>query len=177
MHVSSAPRRRRAGKRAEIRREIGTKNRFRRLLHAVWSFCARSQELRTWKLILTCTAQVFVHIHVEENLICTMDYCIHPISGKERRCNLIVYLNQDWKSEYGGDLELWDETLTKKTNLISTAWNTAVIFKTNNLSYHGLPRAISCPEGSFRKSLAILRISTKDPRSATTSQGRVPSNT
>ena len=92
-----------------------------------------------------------------------LDYCIHPISGKERRCNLIVYLNQDWKTEYGGDLELWDEELTKKTNLISPSWNTAIIFKTNDISYHGLPRAISCPEGSFRKSLAVYYVSPKTP--------------
>ena len=90
-----------------------------------------------------------------------LDYCIHPISGKERRCNLIVYLNKDWKTEYGGDLELWDKELTKKTNLISPSWNTAIIFKTNDISYHGLPRAISCPEGSFRKSLAIYYVSPK----------------
>ena len=92
-----------------------------------------------------------------------LDYCIHPISGKERRCNLILYLNEEWKPEYGGELELWDEKLTKKTNVISPSWNTAIIFKTNDISYHGLPRAIQCPEGSFRKSLAIYYVSPKTP--------------
>jgi len=88
-----------------------------------------------------------------------LDYCIHPISGKERRCNLIVYLNKGWKSEYGGDLELWDEKLTHKTSLVTPGWNTAIIFKTNDVSYHGLPRAINCPEGTFRKSLALYYVS------------------
>jgi Rps23 Pro-64 3,4-dihydroxylase Tpa1-like proline 4-hydroxylase len=37
-----------------------------------------------------------------------LDYCIHPISGKERRVNLIVYLNKHWPSEYGGSLWLTD---------------------------------------------------------------------
>lgn len=90
-----------------------------------------------------------------------LDYCIHPVSGKERRCNLIIYLNKDWKTEYGGDLELWDEKLTNRTSLVSPSWNTAIIFKTNDISYHGLPRAIKCPEGSYRKSLAIYYVSPK----------------
>ena len=88
-----------------------------------------------------------------------LDYCIHPLSGKERRCNLIVYLNPDWKPEYGGELELWDQTLSKKTNLVIPSWNTAVLFKTNDVSYHGLPRAVTCPEGEYRKSLAIYYVS------------------
>lgn len=92
-----------------------------------------------------------------------LDYCIHPISGNERRCNLILYLNKGWKAEYGGDLELWDDKVTKKTNLISPSWNTAIIFKTNDISYHGLPRAITCPQGLFRKSLAIYYVSPKSP--------------
>lgn len=88
-----------------------------------------------------------------------LDYCIHPVSGKERRCNLIVYLNTEWKPEYGGDLEFWNESLTEKKSVTSPSWNTAVVFKTNDLSYHGLPKAIECPEGQYRKSLAIYYVS------------------
>jgi hypothetical protein len=88
-----------------------------------------------------------------------LDYCIHPISGKERRCNMIVYMNPEWKPEYGGDLELWNESLTEKNSVIAPSWNTAVLFKTNDMSYHGLPRAIKCPEGQYRRSLAIYYVS------------------
>ena len=35
-----------------------------------------------------------------------LDYSIHPISGMERRVNLIVYLNSDRQQEWGGDLRL-----------------------------------------------------------------------
>ena len=31
-----------------------------------------------------------------------LDYSIHPVSGKERRVNLIIYLNKDWRDDYGG---------------------------------------------------------------------------
>lgn len=88
-----------------------------------------------------------------------LDYSIHPITQKERRVNLIVYLNPEWKNEYGGFLELWDSQLHKRTELIMPAWNTAVLFRTNNISYHGLPKPIQCPEGEYRKSLAIYYVS------------------
>ena len=35
------------------------------------------------------------------------DYSRHPVSGLERRFNLIVYLSEAWRDEYGGALELW----------------------------------------------------------------------
>lgn len=88
-----------------------------------------------------------------------LDYSIHPISKKERRVNLIIYMNPDWKTEYGGNLELWDDRLQTHTKVIAPAWNTAVLFRTNNISYHGLPRPIQCPEGEYRKSLAIYYVS------------------
>ena len=48
-----------------------------------------------------------------------LDYEKHPISGKERRLNLIYFTNDDWKEEYNGDLQLWDTTMSKllKKNL------------------------------------------------------------
>jgi len=88
-----------------------------------------------------------------------LDYSIHPISGKERRLNLIVYLNRDWKEEYGGHLQLWDAELETCTELILPTLNTAVLFRTSDISYHGVPKPISCPEGMFRKSLAIYYVS------------------
>ena len=38
-------------------------------------------------------------------------------------------------------------------------FNSAIIFKTDELSWHGLPEKIMCPEGTFRKSLAYYYIS------------------
>lgn len=88
-----------------------------------------------------------------------LDYSIHPITQKERRVNLIIYMNPDWKSEYGGFLELWDEELQNRTEIVAPSWNTAVLFRTNNISYHGLPKPITCPENEYRKSLAIYYVS------------------
>lgn len=88
-----------------------------------------------------------------------LDYSIHPITGKERRVNLIIYMNKNWKDEYGGHLELWNSELTKCTKVIAPSWNSAVLFRTNNISYHGLPKPIKCEDGEHRKSIAIYYVS------------------
>ena len=87
-----------------------------------------------------------------------LDYSIHPISGKERRCNLIVYISKDWKKEYGGGLELWNKELTHYKTVEPT-WNSAIIFKTTDESWHGIPNPIECPENEYRKSIAVYYVS------------------
>lgn len=88
-----------------------------------------------------------------------LDYSIHPITGKERRCNLIIYMNKNWDNAFGGDLELWDDKLEQSRKSIISGFNTAVLFKTNDISYHGIPKPIECPENEFRKSIAIYYVS------------------
>lgn len=91
-----------------------------------------------------------------------LDYSIHPKSGKERRINIILYLNRDWNVEYGGDLQLWNSEFTQCEARISPKFNSAVIFRTSDISYHGLPTPITCPINKGRKSIAIYYVS--DPR-------------
>jgi len=89
-----------------------------------------------------------------------LDYNIHPITQKERRVNLIIYLNNDWKPEYGGYLKLYDTNFNETTEINEISMpNTAVLFKTCDISYHGLPEPIKCPDGTFRKSIAIYYVS------------------
>jgi Rps23 Pro-64 3,4-dihydroxylase Tpa1-like proline 4-hydroxylase len=88
-----------------------------------------------------------------------LDYSIHPISAKERRVNLIIYLNKEWHEEYNGALELWDKDFTGPVKKYYPKYNTAILFRTNNISYHGLPTPINCPENCGRKSLAIYYVS------------------
>ena len=59
-----------------------------------------------------------LHYHPERGrLELHLDYSIHPFSGMERRVNLIVYLNSNWRQEWGGDLQLWEATRTSRRNL------------------------------------------------------------
>jgi len=92
-----------------------------------------------------------------------LDYGIHPITGKERRVNVILFLNKDWTEEFGGDLELWDAQLKTFSRVMPPKYNTAVIFRTCDISYHGLPFPLKCPAGMYRRSLAIYYVSERRP--------------
>lgn len=89
-----------------------------------------------------------------------IDYSIHPKMNLERRINLILYLNKDWKEEYGGNLELWDKDVQNCIVKVRPVFNRAVIFNTGDISYHGHPDPISCPDNISRKSLALYYLTT-----------------
>ncbi len=90
----------------------------------------------------------FLNVHV--------DYNFHPKTNFHRRLNVLVYMNKDWKDEYEGHLELWDLSDGKKTQLGKYAplFNRCVIFETNEISFHGHPKALNTPPDVNRKSLA-----------------------
>ena len=89
-----------------------------------------------------------------------LDYEKHPILyNKERRLNIILYLTKNWKEEWNGDTQLWNKNVSECVVKSHVKFNRAVIFQTNEISWHGLPEKIMCPEGIFRKSLAYYYIS------------------
>lgn len=73
----------------------------------------------------------------------------------DRRLNLLIYLNEDWKEEYGGHLELWDKTMTNCEKTILPIFNRCVVFSTTSDSFHGHPMPLTCPPDRTRKSLAV----------------------
>ena len=83
-----------------------------------------------------------------------LDVNINKQSGTQRRCNLLIYLNKDWEDSYGGHLCVGDSPSTCR-NILAPSWNTAIILENSSVSYHGVPIPLSCPEGVFRKNLAI----------------------
>jgi Rps23 Pro-64 3,4-dihydroxylase Tpa1-like proline 4-hydroxylase len=83
------------------------------------------------------------------------DFQKHPIYLLDRRLNLIVYLNHEWQESYGGELELWDESLTSCEQRILPEAGRCVIFNTNATSYHGHPHPLTCPANRTRKSIAL----------------------
>jgi Rps23 Pro-64 3,4-dihydroxylase Tpa1-like proline 4-hydroxylase len=72
-----------------------------------------------------------------------------------RRVNLILYLNPNWDERWGGAIELWDRDVRDCVTKIPPLLNHVLIFETNEISYHGFPEPLSCPEGQSRKSLAL----------------------
>jgi Rps23 Pro-64 3,4-dihydroxylase Tpa1-like proline 4-hydroxylase len=72
----------------------------------------------------------------------------------DRRLNLLLYLNHDWKEEYGGHLELWNQPMTECVRRVLPIFNRCVVFSTTDESWHGHPVPLTCPKGTTRKSVA-----------------------
>ena len=83
------------------------------------------------------------------------DFNQHPDIGLDRRINVLVYLNREWKEEYGGSLELWDRGMSRCEKKILPEFNTLAMFSTTDYSYHGHPDPLNCPDDMSRKSLAL----------------------
>jgi hypothetical protein len=90
----------------------------------------------------------FLNMHV--------DFITHAVRRRwSRQLNLLVYLNHDWPDEYRGHLELWNRDMKSCEKKILPLFNRCVIFQTSNISYHGYPAPLLCPEGTNRRSLAL----------------------
>jgi hypothetical protein len=79
-----------------------------------------------------------------------------------RRLNLILYLNESWQEEWGGSIELWDSSMHRCVAKYPPRLNHALIFKTDERSFHGFPEPLQCPEGVSRKSLAVYYYTVDD---------------
>ena len=91
------------------------------------------------------------------------DFNRHPSLDLDRRVNVLIYLNKDWKDEYGGHLELWDKDMTECKRKILPIFNRMVIFSTNDFSNHGHPNPVTCPIELSRKSIALYYFSKGRP--------------
>jgi len=91
------------------------------------------------------------------------DFNKHPRYGLDRRLNLLLYLNKNWREEYGGELELWDRDMTRCVQKVLPVFNRILVFSTTDFTYHGHPDPLRCPEGMTRKSLALYYFSNGRP--------------
>lgn len=89
-----------------------------------------------------------------------LDYEKHiMLKTKQRRLNVILFFTKDWKEEWNGDNQLWSNDMKECVVKTYPKFNSAIIFKTDEITWHGLPEKIMCPEGIFRKSFAYYYIS------------------
>ena len=85
-----------------------------------------------------------------------------------RRLNLIVYLNKEWRREWGGALEIHSNPRKPFENRVRSydpLFNRCVMFETNEYSWHGFPR-IELPEEKrhlSRKSISIYLYTRERP--------------
>ena len=90
----------------------------------------------------------FLNIHT--------DFSMHHYHKHwRRRVNLILYLNPNWSEQWGGAIELWDRDVTRCVAKVPPLLNDALIFQTDDISYHGFPEPLRCPQGESRKSVAL----------------------
>ncbi|MEZ5893959.1 MAG: 2OG-Fe(II) oxygenase [Parvularculaceae bacterium] len=83
------------------------------------------------------------------------DFNHHKPLNLERRVNVLIYLNRDWKEEYGGQLELWKTDMSERVQSYVPLANRCVMFTTTQQSMHGNPQPINHPQGVSRKSIAL----------------------
>jgi Rps23 Pro-64 3,4-dihydroxylase Tpa1-like proline 4-hydroxylase len=83
------------------------------------------------------------------------DFNWHAKLRADRRINILLYLNKDWRPEYGGDLIIQRLGKADERRSISPIFNRLVIFNTNDTTLHGHPRPLEFPEDYPRTSIAL----------------------
>lgn len=73
----------------------------------------------------------------------------------DRRINLLIYMNPDWKEEYNGSLCLCDKQNSICVKKVLPILNRCVIFNTTNKSIHGHPEKLNTPANISRQSIAV----------------------
>jgi hypothetical protein len=84
------------------------------------------------------------------------DFNFHSEMSLERRISLLIYLNKDWREEYGGCFEIWDQKMSRCCERVVPAFNTCVVFNTSSNSFHGNPVPAKHPERQPRRAIALF---------------------
>ena len=91
------------------------------------------------------------------------DFSVHPHKRHwSRRVNLLLYCNENWLPEYGGDLELWTRDMKRCEKRVTPIGNRVLIFNTDADSFHGHPDPLTSPVGVARQSLALYYFTEED---------------
>jgi hypothetical protein len=100
-----------------------------------------------------------------------VDFNRHPVTHAHRRLNLIVYLNPDWRPEWGGVLELHRDPRAADDEVVAIAplFNRAVVFETTEHSWHGFSRIVlpASEAGRSRRSVALYFYTAERPAEET----------
>lgn len=108
-----------------------------------------------------------------QDLDAHVDFNYHPRTQLHRRLNLILFLNQEWKEEWGGSLQVhsdpWELEGPDNVKSYLPLLNHCVLFETSEVSWHGFPR-INLPEDKrhiSRRSIAVYFYTKERPKEQT----------
>lgn len=73
-----------------------------------------------------------------------------------RTLSLILYLNEDWDKDWGGELEFWNFNKTECMHKISPDPNRLLIWDYNDQLIHGHPSPLTCPQDKPRLGLRMF---------------------
>lgn len=62
----------------------------------------------------------------------------HPLTGWQRACNAILFVNSCWRPDWGGDLELWNVDGTECVKRITPRFNRLVLFEPGDVAFHAV---------------------------------------
>jgi 2-oxoglutarate-Fe(II)-dependent oxygenase superfamily protein len=88
------------------------------------------------------------------------DFNWHHKLQAHRRCNVLVYLSEEWSEEWAGATELWDRDMSGPVVSVEPRFNRALVFSTGEHSNHGQPQPNACPPGVVRKVLNLYYYTT-----------------
>lgn len=86
------------------------------------------------------------------------DFNYHPLHDHwYRNLNLLLYINKDWRPDYGGQLKLEDSRTGEKAE-VPVPFNSLAIMHCRSYTLHGYD-PINFPEGKYRTSIAAYAYS------------------
>ncbi len=88
------------------------------------------------------------------------DFYLHPNLKLDRRINVLIYLNKNYKPQEKGEIYLFNKDLKRNVKYYPK-FNSLFIFNTSKYSYHGVPDPI---EMDSRKSIALYFYSNGRPK-------------
>jgi hypothetical protein len=90
------------------------------------------------------------------------DFNMLEESQLHRRLNLLVYTSREWKDQWGGEFQLWDEHVRERQASLAPLPNRCVIFNTTDTSFHNVA-TIRAPAGVTRNSFATYYYTAEPP--------------
>lgn len=93
-------------------------------------------------------------VHVDINVLKKLQW--------HSRLNILIYFNENWLQEWGGNIELWDKDVQVCHHAFQPLSNRCVVFETNEISFHDVS-AVTCPPNQSRKSFAAYYYTEEPP--------------